>query len=505
MKRFKDSLLELIIETSSRLAPDVRQALRAASAREGERGLSAMALRTIGLGVERAAVRRLPICADTGMLTFEVKVPPEADQLAMCEAIGEAVAEATRRGILRANSVDPLIGVGRPDNLGPGMPLVHFEQWLSDQIEVRLLLRGGGADNVSAQYTLPCELRGWGRVERDFGGIRGCVLHAVHEAQGLGCGPGILGVGVGGDRASSEDLAKQQLFRPLDDVNPDRILARFEGELVDEANTLGIGAMGLGGRVTLLGCKIGLSQRLSSSYFVTVAYNCWALRRLGIVVDARTGAIVRWLYEDALPVAAGDPGLSMTGREVHLTTPLGEDDVRSLAVGDVVRLSGVLYMAADAVHRHLATHESPVDLRGAALLHCSPVVVREGDAWRLTAVGPTTSLRQELYQSDVLRRCGIRAVIGKGGMGPRTLAALEYCGAVYLSAVGGAAQVHLDHIVAVEGPHLLELGASEALWRVRVEGFPAVVTMDAHGHNLHAQIEARSAEAFAQKAAPLEV
>jgi len=504
MRRFKDSVLELIVETSSSLAPDVCDALRSATAREEGRGCSAMALRVIALNVDRAADRRRPICADTGMLTFEIKAPPRADQLAMCEAIGEAVAEATRRGSLRANSVDPLTGVGRADGLGPGMPIVHFEQWLSEKIEVRLLLRGGGADNVSAQYALPCELPGSGRAERDFGGIRRCVLHAVHQAQGRGCGPGILGVGVGGDRASSEDLAKQQLFRALGDVHPDRTLARFEREIVEEANALGIGPLGFGGQATLLGCKIGVSQRPASSYFVTVAYNCWALRRLGIVVDSRTGRIEHWLYKEAPPLAlAREEGLAVTGREVHLATPLREHDVRGLAVGDVVLLTGTLYTAADAAHRYLAAHELPVDLQGAALYHCSPIVLRDGDGWTLRAAGPTTSFRQEPYLADVLVGRGIRAVIGKGGMGARTLAALEYGGAVYLSAVGGAAQFYLDHIVAVEDVHLLELGTPEAMWRLRVKGFPAVVTMDAHGHSRHAQVEERSAHALAHMTAPV--
>ena len=142
------------------------------------------------------------------MPLFEVMAPIGADQLALAEAIGEAVADATREGALRPNSVDPLTAVNSGDNRGPGTPLVHFEEWLSDDIEVRLLLKGGGCDNVSAQYDLPRDLPGLGRADRNLEGARKCVLHAVHQAQGHGCSVGILGVAIGGDRASGHDAGQ---------------------------------------------------------------------------------------------------------------------------------------------------------------------------------------------------------------------------------------------------------------------------------------------------------
>jgi len=126
------------------------------------------------------------------------------------------------------------------------------------------------------------------------------------------------------------------------------------------------------------------------------------------------------------------------------------------------------------------THDSPVDLRGAVMYHCGPIALKKGDTWHLNGAGPTTSIREEPYQAEILRKFGLRAVIGKGGMGPKTLAALKEVGAVYLNAIGGAAQFYTQCITAVEGVDFLEFGTPEAMWHIRVKNFPAIVTMDAH-------------------------
>ncbi len=498
MQSFRESVRRLIVETSIDLPPDVRRALLGAVRHERPGGRSAFALNAIALNVDLADDRQAPICQDTGLPIFEVKVPAGRDQLALAEAISEAVTEATREGMLRPNSVDPLTGANSGSNLGPGMPAVHFEEWLSDDVEVRLLLKGGGSENVSAQYSLPCDLPVLGRADRDLDGVRKCILHAVHQAQGHGCSAGVLGVGVGGDRGNGYTLAKQQLFRTLDDTNPDPELARLEKEIVGEANALGIGTMGFGGAVTLLGCKIGVANRLPASFFVSIAYNCWALRRLGVRLDGETGAIKEWLYRDTPAVKMAEhSGLPLTGREVRLRTPLAESAVRGLEVGDVVLIDGVIHTGRDALHRHLVDHDPPVDLRGAALFHCGPVALKRDGVWDVSAAGPTTSIREEPYQAEILKRHGVRAVIGKGGMGARTLSALEFCGAVYLSAIGGAAQFYADRVTEVEGVDFLELGVPEAMWHLRVRDFPAIVTMDSHGRSLHEAIERESSRALA--------
>ena len=186
----------------------------------------------------------------------------------------------------------------RATTSGPGTPIIHFDQWERPEIEVKLILKGGGCENTNAQYALPMELPHLGRADRTLDGVRKCILHAVWNAQGKGCSPGAVGVCVGGDRTSGYLHAKEQLFRTLDDVNPDRRLAELEASIMSTVNTLEIGPMGFGGKVTLIGCKVGALNRLPASFFVSVAYDCWAFRRLGVLLNAETGAIDQWLYRD---------------------------------------------------------------------------------------------------------------------------------------------------------------------------------------------------------------
>jgi fumarate hydratase class I len=494
---FFDSVLELVVETSTNLPPDVRAAMKLALDVEPADTRSSQALRIIAQNIDQAADCEGAICQDTGMPTFEVHTPVGANQIVMGREIRRAVAEATTRGKLRPNSVDSVEGSNSGDNLGPGTPVIHFHQWERDEIEVKLLLKGGGCENMNAQYSLPAELPHLGRADRDLDGVRKCILHAVWHAQGKGCSPGAVGVAIGGDRTSGYQFAKEQLFRTLDDVNPDPRLSRLEAAVMGTVNRLGIGTMGFGGGVTLIGCKVGALNRLPASFFVSVAYDCWAFRRLGVVLDGTTGAIRRWLYRDPstpiIPMIDRE-GLPRTGREVSLAAPVSEADVRALAVGDVVLLSGTVHTGRDAVHAHLMKHEPPVDLRGAALYHCGPVVRKEGDSWRVTAAGPTTSIREEPYQADIIGRYGVRIVIGKGGMGGKTLAALQEHGAVYLNAIGGAAQFYARAIERVDGVSLMEFGTPEAMWHLTVRDLPAIVTMDAHGRSLHKDLEQESGE-----------
>src|SRR5919106_2951717 len=295
---FFDSVLQLIVRTSTDLPPDVRAAMKTSLAAEPAGTRSSQALTIIAQNIDLAVDTEGAICQDTGMPTFEVHVPVGANQIRMRQQIREAVAEATRRGKLRPNSVDAISGANSGDNLGPGTPIIHFDQWERDDIEIKLLLKGGGCENMNAQYSLPVELPHVGRADRSLEGVRKCILHAVWNAQGKGCAPGAVGVAIGGDRTSGYMAAKEQLFRALDDINPDPRLAELEASIMGEVNTLGIGAMGFGGRVSLIGCKIASLNRLPASFFVSVAYNCWAFRRLGVVLDARSGAITRWLYRD---------------------------------------------------------------------------------------------------------------------------------------------------------------------------------------------------------------
>jgi fumarate hydratase class I len=462
---------------------------------------SSQALNIIASNIDMAQEDEGPICQDTGMPTFVVHTPVGVSQITVKKAIRNAVAEATKRGKLRPNSVDSLTGKNSGNNLGTETPVIHFEQWEEDEIEVKLILKGGGCENKNIQYSLPCELEHLGRADRNLEGVRKCLLHAVWQAQGQGCAPGALGVCIGSDRAHGYELAKDQLFRTLDDTNPVAELAKLESEVMEEANRLGVGAMGFGGKASLIGCKIMAANRLPASFFVSVAYDCWAYRRLGVRLDASSGAITDWLYRDpsrTIEKMAHGEGFPLSGREVVLRAPLTEDQVRMLKVGDVVLISGDVFTGRDAVHAYLMKNPPPVDLRGAVLYHCGPVMLKEGDEWKVKAAGPTTSIREEPYQAHVIREYGVRAVIGKGGMGKKTLAALQESGAVYLNGIGGAAQYYARSIEKVLGVNLMEFGLPEAMWHLRVNNFVAIVTMDAHGNSLHADVEKETGEHLAE-------
>ena len=273
MDKLKESLTQLVAETSTNLPPDVRRSLANAMRRETPESRSSLALDTIAVNIDMACEGTAPICQDTGMPTFDIKTPIGTNQIEMTRVIQDVIAEATKAGKLRENSVDSLTGKNSGNNLGPGTPVIHYEQWEKDEIEVRLILKGGGCENKNIQYSLPVELTGLGRADRNIEGVRKCILHAVFQAQGHGCSVGAIGVAIGGDRESGYHYAKQQLFRVLDDINPDPRLAKLEEYVMENANKLGIGTMGFGGAVTLIGCKIGAFNRLPASFFVSVAYD----------------------------------------------------------------------------------------------------------------------------------------------------------------------------------------------------------------------------------------
>ena len=292
MRNLKANLLELIRRTSAELPDDVVQTI-VHSAKQEQQGSNAQyAMNIIVNNIDMAKLKSAPLCQDTGSILFFVKAPKGFDQLAFEKAARDAVAEATAKGYLRQNSVDSLTGKNTGNNLGPGSPSIHFHQHRGSRVDVRLILKGGGCENVGAQYSLPDTRI---NANRDLDGVRKAILDAVIQAQGKGCGPGILGVCSGGDRATSYVHSKEQLLRTMEDVNPDRTLAALETDIVASANKLGIGPIGFGGATTLLGCKVGALNRLPASYFVSVSYMCWAYRRQGFVLNS-SGKIVAWLY-----------------------------------------------------------------------------------------------------------------------------------------------------------------------------------------------------------------
>jgi fumarate hydratase class I len=292
MHLLPDSLLELVRRTSAEIPDDVHRAILDSLEREKKGTIAESAMKIIEQNIGLAKTKSQPICQDTGSIIFYVDCPVAFDQLSFAETAREAVKLATKKGFLRQNSVDSVTGKNDGTNLGPGSPTLHFHQHRSPEVTVRLVLKGGGCENVGAQYSLPNEKL---KANRDLDGCRKVILDAVLQAQGKGCGPGILGICIGGDRATGYEGSKQQLLRKLDDRNGSPELAQLEQDIVETSNKLGIGPMGFGGKTTLLGAKIGVLNRLPASYFVSISYMCWAYRRQGVALGP-DGAILKWLY-----------------------------------------------------------------------------------------------------------------------------------------------------------------------------------------------------------------
>src|SRR5216683_1706167 len=284
MNLLEESLLELIRRTSAEIPDDVHKAILVSLEQEKKGTIAESAMKIIEQNIALAKNKSQPICQDTGSIIFFVDCPLGFDQLAFTETAREAVKLATKKGFLRQNSVDSITGKNDGTNIGPGSPTIHFHQHRAPDVTVRLVLKGGGCENVGAQYSLPNEKLD---ANRDLDGCRKAILDAVLQAQGKGCGPGILGVCIGGDRATGYELSKTQFLRLIPDRNPIPELDALEQDILKTANELGIGPMGFGGKTTLLGVKICAVNRLPASFFVSVSYMCWAYRRLGVTLNAK--------------------------------------------------------------------------------------------------------------------------------------------------------------------------------------------------------------------------
>lgn len=292
MSELKNSLLELVRRTSAEIPDDVQQAIMASLENEKKGTIAESALKIIERNIELAKNKSQPICQDTGSIIFYVNCPVGTEQIEFEDQARLAVKQATKNGWLRQNSVDSLTGRNDGTNVGPGSPTFHFHQHRGSETEIRLILKGGGCENVGAQYALPNTRL---KASRDLDGCRKAILDAVVQAQGKGCGPGVLGVCIGGDRATGYEFSKQQLLRTLPDRNPVPELDELEQDILKTANELGIGPMGFGGKTTLLGVKIGALNRLPASFYVSVSYMCWAYRRHGVTLGDG-GEIQNWLY-----------------------------------------------------------------------------------------------------------------------------------------------------------------------------------------------------------------
>ena len=285
----KDQVVALITKASTDLPLDIEQRLRVIRDSEDPESSCRFAMEAILQNVEAARREKVPICQDTGTLIFEIHYPSNVSINRLCKQIEVAIVEATAKSLLRPNAVDSITGKNSGNNLGIGQPYFHFTEWEEDRLQIQLLLKGGGSENVGCQYSLPHSALNAGR---DLDGVAKTVIDAVFQAQGKGCGPGFIGVGIGGDRGTGFLLAKKQLFRPVDDSNPDPKLQELEQRLYNDLNKLGIGTMGFGGKYTVLAVKVGAMHRLPASYFVSIAYLCWAARRATLVIDSNGQATI---------------------------------------------------------------------------------------------------------------------------------------------------------------------------------------------------------------------
>jgi fumarate hydratase class I len=281
MTDLTDHFVELIRRAATDLPPDVEQALVGAKQQEEPGSAAESALEMILRNVALARAQSTPVCQDTGTPIFEIYHPLGVSTSEISSYVHQACVIATDRSFLRPNAVDSLTGKNSGNNTGLDFPTLHFHEWSGDTIRTELLLKGGGSENVGAQYKLP---DGKLNAGRDLEGVRNVVLDAVFQAQGKGCAPGILGVCLGGDRGSGYVKAKQALLRPLDESSENPTLAAFEDRLMQDINELGIGPMGFGGKTTVLGVKVAVQHRLPACYFVSIAYMCWAARRAKMVI-----------------------------------------------------------------------------------------------------------------------------------------------------------------------------------------------------------------------------
>lgn len=290
MTTWTETLCELIVRASTSLPPDVTAALQSALAAEESGSNGGQALATILENTALAEASRLPLCQDTGTLVFTVWAPAALRPAQFREAALAAIAQTTADGVLRRNSVDSLTGENAPANAGPGHPVIHWHEHEEDTVRVSLMLKGGGCENVGIQYSLPDKAIGAGR---DLEGVRRCLLDAVHRAQGKGCAPGILGVAIGGDRGTGYVASKEQFLRRMGERSPHPELAALETQVLAEANSLGIGPMGYGGKTTLLEVFVTALNRVPASYFVSISYMCWACRRRTVCASV-TGEPLGW-------------------------------------------------------------------------------------------------------------------------------------------------------------------------------------------------------------------
>lgn len=489
-------IFELIRAAATNVPADVVAALASAKEREKRASRGKLALEVILQNIALAKSLGRPICQDTGALTFFVKADPRGWKK-IEKLILTATAKATKIGLLRPNAVDSVSS----KNLG-NVPKIEFEVaeslkispnpslsslrrvygGLSQKrgaIEIQLLLKGGGSENVSNQISLPAETR-FGLAGRDLTGVKRAALEMIQNSVGKGCPPGIASIVIGGDRAAAFTLAKKNLLKKIGAKSRDKRLQKLADEILHTANATKIGPGGLGGRTTLLDCRVDSLPRHPASFFVTLAYSCWATRRAKIDLSSSGKVLAQSWSVKSDEIASPRRSNDNVFKKINL--PVSEKEVRKLRAGEVVSVSGRVFTARDRVHDLATKRKLPKSLKQLGVFHCGPIAVQKNGKWVMVAAGPTTSARLDAFTPKFIEKTGVRVLIGKGGMGEATAKACKIFGAVYLHAIGGAASFYANSIKKVHGVDFLdEFGMPEALWELEIDNFLAVVGMDARG------------------------
>ncbi|MCD4754218.1 MAG: fumarate hydratase [Deltaproteobacteria bacterium] len=476
------SIVSRLVQTANRELPqDVETALLAA--REGEESQTGRLM--LDIIVENAGLARqtgLPICQDTGIDVVFVQIGQELKiEGDLIKAINEGVAQGTREGWLRCSVCDPITRKNTGDNTPA---VVHVEPVAGDALEISVLPKGCGSENMSAVVMLP--------PSAGEDGIVGAVANQVLKAGPNPCPPGIIGIGIGGTMEKAALLAKKALLRPVGSRNPRDDLAELEDRIFVRINGLGIGPLGLGGSVTSLGVAVEVYPCHIASLPVAINIQCHAARhctarwRDGSWVISQ-GSRVRGQGSGVIsPLPPAKRPMPLAQGVVRIELPLSKSAIRDLRAGDWVLLNGVVYTGRDQTHRRLVEmldrgESLPVDLRGQLIYYVGPSPAPPGRP--VGSAGPTTSYRMDAYTPRMLAE-GVLATMGKGRRSPEVKAALKKHGAVYFATTGGAGAYLASCIESCELIAFPELGP-EALYRMKVKDFPAIVINDITGADFY--------------------
>ncbi len=476
-------ILNLIRQVSTNIPKDVLDALIIAKNKQHINSRGHISMNVILENIKLAKKQSSPICQDTWFPHFLVKCSKSYDKDWLIEIIQSALKKATFEWTLRSNAVDSITWENSWNNIWVNFPKISFEAGDEDLLEINLLLKWWWSENVSNQISLPADLQSYWKSWRDLNWIKNAIMQVVVDAQWKWCAPWILWVHIGWDRETWYHLAKRNLFKKIWEKNDNSILSKLEKEIVYKANELDIWPMWLWWNVTLLNCAISSSHRLPASFFVTVSYMCWASRRWRVLIDLKKWSEIENDYNTF--DLQEDTSTKWFIKKIKF--PITNDEqIRELKAWDVVSISWNIFTWRDSIHKYADSNDLDTDIKGSAIYHCWPVAIKwEKWEWVFTACWPTTSIREEPYQADFIKKTWIKAVIGKWWMWKKTLKWLKQSWAAYLHAIGWAASYYAKKVKSVKNVYHLDFWIPEALWEIELEDFLVICSMDSHWNSLH--------------------